>query len=400
MTENKKALTKTVGYYMAFIALGLSLAVLGPTLPALAQNTRSDLSAIGIVFTAREIGTMLTALFGARLYDHFPGHRIITLALLVLMTTMALMPFAPTLPVLFVVLLVLGFSAGLVDIGGHTLLMWVHGKKVAPFMNGLHFFYGVGAFLAPMIIAQVLQIGGVRWSYWILALIMLPIMLFMSRLASPVRPTITHENGKGPVNYFLVFLLASFLFLYVAAEAGYGGWISSYMIVTGLSNEAVAAYLASAYWGSFTVGRLLGVPAAMRFSPQAILSVALIAGLIFLGILAIFPLSLGAIWVGTCGFGLVTGPIFATTIALAERRMHITGRITGLIFIGASLGAMTIPWLIGRLFTPLGPQVLFHSLIIVMVAAIGILVAINSMKIAVRDVHDASESSLLEKMDL
>jgi hypothetical protein len=34
----------------------------------------------------------------------------------------------------------LGMAEGALDVGGNTLLVWVHQEKVGPFMNGLHFF--------------------------------------------------------------------------------------------------------------------------------------------------------------------------------------------------------------------------------------------------------------------
>ena len=48
----------------------------------------------------------------------------------------------------------MGVAEGALDVGGNTLLIWVHRHKVGPFMNGLHFFFGAGAFLSPIIIAQ------------------------------------------------------------------------------------------------------------------------------------------------------------------------------------------------------------------------------------------------------
>ena len=50
-------ISKTVGYYAAFIALGLVTASLGPTLPGLAENTRSQLGEISFLFTTRSLGT-------------------------------------------------------------------------------------------------------------------------------------------------------------------------------------------------------------------------------------------------------------------------------------------------------------------------------------------------------
>ena len=45
--ENQSSrLAKTAGYYVAFVVLGLSTAALGPTLPGLAEQTRSTLSQV------------------------------------------------------------------------------------------------------------------------------------------------------------------------------------------------------------------------------------------------------------------------------------------------------------------------------------------------------------------
>ena len=49
----------TTGYYLAFIALGLTKAVLGPTLPGLAEQTGVGISAISILFAASAIGGLL-----------------------------------------------------------------------------------------------------------------------------------------------------------------------------------------------------------------------------------------------------------------------------------------------------------------------------------------------------
>ena len=62
-------------------------------------------------------------------------------------------------------------------------------------------------------------------------------------------------------------------------------------------------------------------------------------------------------WVGTIGFGLSIASIFPTTVNLAERRMTITGKITAWFFVGASLGGMTLPLIIGQLYDLIGPRI-------------------------------------------
>ena len=47
------------------------------------------------------------------------------------------------------ILFIGGLPAGMISTGGNTLLMWTHGRKAGPYINGLHFSFGLGAFLAP-----------------------------------------------------------------------------------------------------------------------------------------------------------------------------------------------------------------------------------------------------------
>jgi fucose permease len=48
--------------------------------------------------------------------------------------------------------------------------------------------------------------------------------------------------------------------------------------------------------------------------------------------------------------------IFPTTLTLAERNTNVNGTITSYFFIGASIGAMTIPWFVGTQFEQNGSQ--------------------------------------------
>jgi hypothetical protein len=64
--------------------------------------------------------------------------------------------------------------------------------------------------------------------------------------------------------------------------------------------------------------------------------------------------------------------MFPMTIALAERHMTITARIAGWFFVGAGMGGMSLPCLIGQLFESIGPQVMMWMIIADVIAAVGI----------------------------
>lgn len=363
--ETAGRLSKSAAYFAAFIALGLTMASLGPTLPGLAEQTRAQLSQISFLFTARSLGYLLGSIQGGRLYDSRRGHPVMAGVLLLMVASLALTPLVPALWILTAIMLVLGIAEGVLDLGGNLLLVWVHRNKVGPFMNGLHFFFGVGAFLAPVIVAQaVLMSGGITWAYWALALMILPIAGLLLYLPSPDNQKAGEAGQEKRANPLLVALIAVFFFLYVGAEGSYGGWIFTYATRLGLGDAATAALLTSAFWGALTLGRLLAIPLAARFSPRTLLVSDLAACLVFMAVILLWPGSNLAVWTGTLGMGLAMASIFPTTISLAESSMAITGQATRWFFVGAGSGGMFHPWLIGQLFEPIGPQVTMVAILV------------------------------------
>ena len=170
----------------------------------------------------------------------------------------------------------------------------------------------------------------------------------------------------------LVALIALFFFLYTGAEISFGGWIFTYAMALGLSGETAAAYLTSAFWGAITLGRLLTIPVAARLRPRSILLGGLVGCLVSVGIILLWSNALAATWLGTLGLGFSMASIFPTTLSLAERRLTITGRVSGWFFAGASAGGMTLPWLIGQLFEPIGPQVMMFAILVDLIVAVSI----------------------------
>ncbi len=65
--------------------------------------------------------------------------------------------------------------------------------------------------------------------------------------------------------------------------------------------------------------------------------------------------------------GISMASVFPVTITLAERRMPITGQTTSWFFVGVGLGSMLMPWLIGQLFEPVGPQVTMYVILVTLV---------------------------------
>ncbi len=348
-------LALTAAYYLSFIVLGMLTAAEGPALPGLAENTSSTLDQISLIFVFGSLGYLLGSFFGGRAYDRLPGHRLMAATLLVIALCAGLIPFMRSLWSLLLVLFALGLVKGTLDVGGNTLLLWNYGEKAGPFMNGLHFFFGLGAFVSPLILAGVLSLtGSIWWVFWLFALFSLPLSAWLWRLPEPPAQVATHDNGNAPFPLLPVVLIVLAFLFYVGAEVGFGNWVYTYALTLGLGTSITSAYLTSAFWGSFTMGRLLGVWISARARAATILFVDLVGCLASLGLVLLWQDSTPALWMGAIGLGLFMASIFPTTMMLAGERMRVTGAMTGWFLGGASLGGMFLPWGIGQAFVRFG----------------------------------------------
>ena len=371
--ETRQRVLQTSAYFAAFVGLGLTTGALGPTLSGLAEQTGSRLDEISFLFMARSLGYLFGSFGGGRLFDKAPGNRVMAGALVVMAAMMALIPSVLVVWLLTVVAVMLGAAEGALDVGGNTLLVWAHGERVGPFMNGLHFFFGVGASLSPIIVGQARSLtNNNSLAYRALALLLLPAAIWLLRLPSPQSRSVSKHRPASQTDLRLVALVALFFFLYLGAEIGFGGWIFTYAVKLNLSSERGADYLTSAFWGSLTLGRLLAIPIAVKLRPRIILLADLALCIASITMILLLPDSVAALWSGTFGIGLAMASIFPTTFSFAERRMNITGKVTGWFLVGASAGAMLVPWLIGQLFESIGPRVMMLTILIDLALAAGI----------------------------
>jgi FHS family Na+ dependent glucose MFS transporter 1 len=314
------------------------------------------LNTISILFIMRSLGYLIGSGIGGRAVDRLPGHRLVVVTVLILAGMMALVPLIPTFLVLCLALLVLGMAEGALDVSANALLVWLHHRNVTPYLNGLHFFFGLGALISPFIVGQVIiATNDIDWAYWILAAAILPAGMWLLPLPSPQPRASQSTTPTARARLPLVLLAAGVLMFYVGAEGSYGGWIFNYASERVGVGTALAAGMTSVYWAFLTAGRLISIPLAALIRPSHLLFINYALCFISTGVLAALPTSVAVLWIGTIGLGLGMSSIFPTVVALAGRRMGVSGETAGWLFIGGGLGGMTIPWIIGQFFESWGP---------------------------------------------
>ena len=106
------AMRWTLMYYVLFICLGLSIGLVGPTLPSLAEQTQTRVGQLGTLFLASAFGGLLGTLLGGRLFDRVRGHPALGIAQLISAALIALYPVIPSAWILLVVVIGKGVKVG------------------------------------------------------------------------------------------------------------------------------------------------------------------------------------------------------------------------------------------------------------------------------------------------
>ena len=343
-------------YYAAFVGLGLAAAALGPSLPSLADQTRSDLADVSILFSVQSLGYLLGTIAAGRLVDRVPGHPVLVAVLVWLAGSLVLVPSFSTLGPTMAFVGALGLGMGMLDVGCNTLLVWRFRDRAGPYLNGLHCIYGVGAFLSPIVLAEVSgRAGSLQAGYGTLAMLLAPAAILLLVTPSPGRIRFDASIEQAPVDRIFVAMGAVFFVIYTGAESAAGGWIYTYAVRSGLATEEAGAYVTATFWGAVALGRFVAIAVAARHTPGRMLIVTLPAAVLSVAVMLVTPGS-AIVWVGTFLLGLTVAAVFPTMLALVGTRTPISGSVTSLLFASASCGAMFLPWLIGQLFEPLGPR--------------------------------------------
>ena len=363
-------------YFSMSSYVGMATAILGPSILYLVDQTHSSLTEMSFIFPARAGSYLLGSWLSGILFDRYRGHRLLVLSLVVMGITLSAVPFLLSPISLVMMIIGMGLAMGLVDVGCNTLLFRIKSINIGPVMNGLHFFYGLGSFLAPLILVGSLKLqNNIRWGYLGLGIFSFIVLAQLIKLPEPTLPvneiTENEEARTEATNHksILILMIAIFYFAFVGVEIGYGDWLYTYSLQSHLADDQGAVLLTSVYWGAFTASRLISIPLAARFKANRILFGDLAGAFLGLGLVLFFPGSRSALWMGTIILGASLASIFPTALTYVETLMPMTGRITSRFFVSGSIGSIFLPWIIGRYVEGVGPQIIIYVLSATLVLA-------------------------------
>lgn len=310
----------------------------------------------------------------------------------------------PSYQFLVVVMILIGGAGGLVESIGTTLITTSNGSNRMLYTS--QFFYALGAFLAPMLVGFLLNLGvsvpniGRLIGIFSLAIGTVVWLLVYQPWMSPSQiEQATVKNGESPLveadflaegesasveietsyseqktsstrlEAFAFLLIFLTMISYVFIESAVGNWLAVYVNDALAFTRAEASFALSLYWVGLGSSRMLYMVVLIKNQPRTLL---IHMGMMLAGaVLLLVPdsgsgigLLLGAIFL----LGLGCGPVWPLLI---EYCSHIFAREHLLMYlVGAgSIGALLGPIVTSTLFSIIGLErmnMLFFAYVLVM----------------------------------
>jgi fucose permease len=343
--------------YLAFISLGLPDSLLGAAWPVAYAQLGVPVSYAGLVSIVITVGTVISSLVSVRVIRRF-GTGAVT-AVCVLLTASALLCISFTKSYVFLLLLAipLGLGGGAIDAALNNYVA-LHYK--ASHMNFLHSFWGVGAFISPLIMSFFLKQGsnwhgGYRFVSVIqftLAFIMVATLPLWNRVPHAVSQKADEEamqiDNRIAIRKKGALLAALSFFFYCAGETTTGLWAATYFVSVRGVAPSVAASWGSLFFFGIIAGRLISGLLAIKVREKTLVNAGILIAALGALVLAL-PLPDAFSLTGLVLFGLGHAPVFPSLIHITPKRFGAaySQAIIGLQMAAAYIGGTLMPALVG-----------------------------------------------------
>lgn len=347
--------------YIAFIALGMPDGLLGIAWPSIRAGFGVSLDAVGMMIPISVAGYMTSSFFSGPITARWGIGRVLTASCALTGTALIGYTLVPQWWMMAALGLLSGLGAGAIDAG---LNNYVAAHFNEGLMQWLHASYGVGVTIGPVLMTIVLAtwnswrigyraVGGFQFLMALCFFLTLPMWNHGEEKRQDAGEE-THDRVRTPMLATMrqasTWLSALLFSLYVGAEITFGTWTYSLLTEARGINATLAGVVASSYWATFTVGRILAGLYIKKLSVGRVIQGSLAAA--FLGSLLLWwnPSQ----WTNLAAVGLIglaVAPIFPALMSGTMGRVgeEHTANTIGIQMAATGLGGAVIPSLLGVL---------------------------------------------------
>ena len=290
-----------------------------------------SLDSLGTLLTAGTLGSLIAAFLSGYFVGRFDIGKVLLGGIILAGIGLLGYAIAPLWLALLMTAFLTSVGKGTIDAGMNNFVSANYGSSE---MNWLHACWGIGLTIAPAIVTITVINLNQDWqiSYIFMAVIVfgfagivaftLPQWRIHKAKHVETDTEIIGASISETVKQPIVLLSIIFFFVFGGAEMGTGQLVNTLFVESrGISQETSSAWV-SAYWGSFTLGRMIMGILAMRIGDKSLLYLSLVTAVIgALLLLVNLHEILSFIGLLMIGFGLAA--IFPILISQTPNRVGI-----------------------------------------------------------------------------
>ncbi len=385
--------------FFAFILVGANDGAVGVLLPSIMKHYGINEATVSLLFLATTFGYLTASFNLGLLMEKFGNWQTLLIGITLELLSTGILLFQPLFVVLLSAYFLLGMGIAIIDPG---LNIYIAGlPRNTALLNYLHGFYGIGAWLGPIIASTLLALH-FGWNSVYMVWFAVGLLLFVSfRIVfrdwqSSKREGEEEKNQKSSLSIILklryVWIAAFFLLFYVGGEVTLGNWSYSLLTHERHGLPLISGWIVSGYWLGLTLGRLLLGSLSRRIGDKRMLQFCLLGVIVGLLIVWSAPVeALSALGLFVTGFSL--GPIFPTTIAVMSRILpsRILASAIGFLVSLGSMGAAFFPWIMGNLAQHIGLWSLLPFCILIALVQLGLWRALQTPRISLTPIAEAEK---------
>ena len=303
-----------------------------------------------------------------------------------------------------------GFVIGSLDTGGNVLCLdtWKGEHDSGPFMHSIHFSFGLGAFLAPLIAENFLKEenfienyttqptdlkidgtskqnqsttekseAGIEVLYPIIGAYAIVVSVgylvfavesYMNNMNYNKPNKIRNqESNTQPNSNIVITIILTFLLCYKGTAAMYAMYLATFSVKSNLHlSRQMGARITAVFWGSFTFMRFAAIFLSVKVSPLGTLAFSFFMSIVGSSLLAMFgDVSSTALIILSAFMGLGTAPIFANCMLWMNQFMTVTNKIGGFMTVAGAIGADVFPLFLGQFIATMPMLLMYMQVVLI-----------------------------------
>lgn len=268
--------------YLIFIAIGLANGLLNIAWTFIQPTFGVALDSLGTLLSAAMLGGLIAAFLSGSLINRFSIATVLVAGVVIAGLGMFGYAIAPVWIALLIAAFIASIGKGTIDAG---LNIFVASNYSASQMNWLHACWGIGLTIAPALVTFLVLDLAAGWQLGyvimggIILLLCLSILMTLPlwKLKKTKRGKSKEIERKAPLLATLqrpiVLIGLLYFFLYGGIEIGTGQLANTLFVEARDIPQEISSAWVSAYWGSFTIGRMLMGLLALRMGNRSLLNI-------------------------------------------------------------------------------------------------------------------------------